>query len=92
MLTTFQVLEYLEFWRKATLLHTTLNYCKIDMAVFFGLCGCVFVGMGFLGYAFFWKYDHFESIGMTLRSMWALSCGDIVHDTFLSVLDEGLLK
>lgn len=45
-----------------------------------------------LGYSFFWKYDAFETIGMTFRSMWALSCGDIVHDTFLSMIDEGYMK
>lgn len=29
---------------------------------------------------------------MTLRTMYALTCGDIVHQTFMSTFDEGIFK
>ena len=46
--------------------------------------------LNFIGYSLFWKYDAFMSVGRAARTLYALACGDVVHQTFLDLWDEGI--
>lgn len=37
-------------------------------------------------------HSAFNGVGMSSTTLFAISCGDNIHDTFLSVWDQGMLK
>lgn len=92
LFTWIQLLQYFEHWSGVVLMHNVLHHAMTSIYIFFGLVLPIFVGFAVIAYAFFWKYDAFESLGDSMIILFAMSCGDAVHDTFHDVWDEGLQK
>jgi hypothetical protein len=56
-------------------------YFKLYLPIFFGfaITGIpIKQCMRMIGYALFWDHIWFETIGVSARSLWAISCGDNV--------------
>lgn len=98
-----QMLEFFEYWDGLILMSQTFEKSSKEIKVFWMLVTPI--GLGFamvgiyslyrsnsLGYAFFWKYELYDTFGTSLRTLFALSCGDSVHASFENNIDEGMLK
>jgi len=88
----FQLLQYLKFWREITLITDTIYESASNLKVYFGIFLPLFFGFGLFGISLFWKYDKFSSFGISLRSLYEMGGGDIVHETYLETWDEGFLS
>jgi hypothetical protein len=69
---------------------TTLQ--SASLAIYFKLYLPIFFGFAITGYALFWDHLWFETIGVSGRTLWAISCGDNVFQTFSDVWDESMMK
>jgi len=85
-----QLLQYLGYWKDVVVVTTTLQKSANTLTVYFSIAIPVFIGVSMLGYSLFWKYDMFNSAGRTMRTLFAMACGDIVHETFLATWGEGM--
>jgi len=90
--TWVQFLQYLKFWKDVTLITTTMYESASNLKVFFGISFPTFIGMGILAYSLFWKYEKFISLGESLKSLYEMAGGDIVHETYLETWDEGVMS
>ncbi len=91
MLAWVTIMKYLKYADNVDLLTSTLYHSWRNIFMF--LVGVLpfFMGFVFLGQCIFWKYDKFEDMSATVVTLFALSNGDIVNDTFLETWSEGFI-
>ena len=77
------ILKYLSYNPNMNLMTKTLAKSWTNILMF--LLGVLpfFFGFIFLGQCIFWKYSKFENTSSTAITLFSLTNGDIVNDTFL---------
>ncbi|KAL4456091.1 hypothetical protein ABPG74_014052 [Tetrahymena malaccensis] len=85
------MLNYLQYNKNVNLMTSTLQ--KASSNIFMFLLGVLpfFFGFVFLGQCIFWKYTKFEDTTTTIITLFSLSNGDIVNETFMDTWAEGIL-
>ena len=76
-------MQYLRYSDNMDIMTSTLVHSWQNIFMF--LIGVLpfFMGFVYLGQCIFWKYTKFEDTASSVVTLFALSNGDIVNDTFL---------
>ena len=85
------MLKYLEYNQNINLMTTTLSNSGSTLAIF--LLGVLpfYLGYVFLGQCLFWKTDKFQDTNYSVITLFSLSFGDIVNETFQNTKIGGVL-
>ena len=85
------MLKYLEYNPNINIMTSTLKKSSKNILKFFLGVFPVFIAFSLFAQCLFWKYDNFQSLNRTIVVLFSLSYGDIVYETFKSVIPEGFI-
>lgn len=85
------ILKYLEYNKNINLMTTTLSNSGSTLLIF--LLGVLpfYLAYVFLGQCLFWKTDKFKDTNLSVITLFSLSFGDIVNETFQNTKISGVL-
>ncbi|CAK84973.1 unnamed protein product (macronuclear) [Paramecium tetraurelia] len=85
------LLQYLEYFQDISLVTWTLKKSSKNIAMFIFSILPFFFGFVYLAQAIFWKYNYFQSTIDTILSLFSLSNGDILLESFNLVKPIGII-
>jgi Polycystin cation channel len=85
------MLKYLEYNPNINLMTSTLRFASTNIFMFMLGVLPFFFGFVFLGQCLFWRFDRFSNTLNSILSLFSLSNGDIVSDTFGDTWTVGIL-
>ncbi|CAD8150420.1 unnamed protein product [Paramecium pentaurelia] len=90
-LSWLMLLQYLEYFQDISLVTWTLKKSSKNIAMFIFSILPFFFGFVYLAQAIFWKYNYFQTTIDTILSLFSLSNGDILLESFNLVKPIGII-